>query len=250
MLKDKKISQYKETINNLIKDEEIKEEILNKIDFFIHIGKVKIDGNNLYGKIAHQNETDSLIINNDIFNFMFNYVESNVIFRKTINISQEYIKGGNHKITKYEKRDYRCCNNQNKISSKETEKIYNLKNNLVYDSVLQKEYDYDTYPEYMEYNDSRNCENSFHLEKNWYIPNGSIIKYRLGKNFMSENSNIYENYYICPFPTLNEVNDKICKFKNLEENLFNSFMTGKINIEELLEQNKKNNKQKIIQKQN
>ncbi|MBQ7141233.1 MAG: hypothetical protein IJO32_07010 [Bacilli bacterium] len=197
MFKDKKISQYKEQISKLIVDEEIKNDILDMVSFFTHNGKVKIDGNNLYGKITHQNETDSLIINYDLFKFVFNYVESNVIFRKTINISQEYIKGGNHKITKHEKRDYRCCNNQNKISIEETEKIYNLKNNLVYDSILLKEYDYDTYPEYMKYNSSKNSENSFHLEKKWYIPNGSIIKYILGKNFMKENNKLNEKYYIC-----------------------------------------------------
>lgn len=246
MLKNKKISQYKEQINKLIVDGEIKNEILNIIDLFVNNGKIKFDDNNLYGKIIHQNETRSIVIRYNNSNFIFNYIDSNEIFKKNINITQEYIKGGNHKINRQEKIDYRCVNNRNRVSIEEIEKIYNIKNHLVYDSTLKKEQDYNTHEDHMDYNNGDCCENSFYLEKKWYIPNGSAIKYTLSKDFVNEQSNLYENHSICKKPYYDDEQFIwVYEFVNLDENLFKSFMIGEINIDEVLKQIENN---KIFQK--
>lgn len=58
---------------------------------------------------------------------------------------------------------------------------------------------------------------------------------------MNEDDEICEHYLICPGVYFTET-DRIYKYVELDKDLFKSFMTGKININEVLEKNKEQKK--------
>lgn len=115
----------------------------------------------------------------------------------------------------------------------------------MYESTLKHEATYD-FLEYSIVYKSDKWSNNFDLEKQCYIANGSIIKYKLSKQYVNEPSELNEKYFICP-GSYSDGYTRYYNFIELDENLFKLFMTGNITIEELLEQNKSiiENKQKI-----
>lgn len=138
-------------------------------------------------------------------------------------------------------------NNKNKTEIEEVEKIYNKNHNLIYESILKNDNSYNSYADKIVYNEESSFENNFELTKNWYISNGSIIKYKFAKEKFKNKDYSKESYLICP-KVYEEKLKKTYYFDELDQNLFNQFMTGKISIEEVLEQNNKINKVKNISK--
>ena len=249
---NKEITNYISTLNKLFVDTEIKEKIVEKINFYKKYGKIYFKENNLYGTFINTYDLtratpakeflEIKILDNNV---ICNYSEQSN--KKIINIVQNGIKGGNTSICKKESTDIRSYNNNNRFSIEEIEKIYNYQDDLIYESNLEKEYNYDTYPYEIcniIYRDN-NYGNYFSLEKKWYIQNGSIIKYNLSKSFVNENDTIYETYSICP-ELRNVENDRDSKFVSLDKEIFKKFMLGNITINELIEEN--NQQKKLIKK--
>lgn len=248
------LDKYKEILNKIIVDEEICEDIIEKINFYLEYGKIYLDGKDLYGKYENKKDLNRAIPAVEFLEikardelFICNYSEwSN---RKVVNIVQKSLKGGNTSIYKKETDYTLTYNNENSTSSEEKEKIFNYQKRLVFDSKLEKEYDFDTYSKddsNIIYN-KEDFSNKFSLEKNWYISNGSIIKYTLSKSFLSNSfagsDEIEEHYSICPGVIVNEFG-RYFNYQELEKELFKKFMSGEINIDEVL-QNVKSKKLKF-----
>ena len=238
----KNLDNYKKFIKNLIVDKYISEEIISKIYFFNNHGTIKIEKNNLYGKINEKKNSDYLEIRYENNYLICNYTDWNS--NKYINITQKYIKGKNTKIDRKEKIEYKCSNNDNHTTIEEIEKIYNSHKELAYESELKKDYNYNTYENYMSYNNNICFDNEFSLDKKWYINNGSIISYRLSKSYFNTNSDINEFYEICQKP-FHDGFAIVHNYIELDKDLFVSFMTGNITIEELLEKVNNNNSKKL-----
>lgn len=249
---NKKITNYISTLDKIIVDREIKEKIVEKINFYKKYGKIYFEDKNLYGTFINTYDLNRAtpakefleikILDNN--NLICNYSEQSN--NKIINIVQNGIKGGNTSISKKEATDTRSYNNNNQFRIEEIEKIYNYQDDLIYESNLEKKYNYDTYPYEccnIIYSDN-NYGNYFSLEKKWYIQNGSIIKYNLSKSFVNENDAIYESYSICP-ELRNVENDRDSKFVSLDKEIFKKFMLGNITINELIEEN---NQKKLLKK--
>ena len=105
---------------------------------------------------------------------------------------------------------------------------------------------YDSIESSLVYNNYSYLINNFDLEKNWYISNGSIINYKLSKHYLYDQSELNESYSVCP-GSYSDGFTGYYNFTKLDEDLFKSFMTGQITIQQLLEQNqnKENSKKKI-----
>lgn len=236
----KKLNKLLKKLDKLLIDRKIKELIIDKIDFYSRYGKIYIDNDFIYGTHCVKNLNYSnprkefleiKIINN---NFICNYSEWEN--EKVINIVQKSIKGGNTRVYKKEETNNFAWNNNNKLKMQEQQKIYNCQNELVFESILEKEYDYYTYSfegSKVIYSET-DCSNRFSLEKKWYIQNGSIIKYNLSKSFISQNDEVCENYSICLYPYSTET-DRVYEFIELDKEIFKDFMTGKTNINELID---------------
>ena len=239
---EEKLNNYKEFIKKLIVDELIQKEILDKINLFVNDGTYTIEDNNLYAKLGIK-EPDYLEIKFINNNFICNYSEWNL--KRQVTITQKELKHSNIKINKREKNEVKCDGFQNETSTIELEKIYNEERKLAYTSKQSSEYDYNTYSNYMEYNDRSCFSNYFDTEKTWYLSNGTIIKYNLRKNLIHENADLEEYYSICKGPTEGEFSTTYY-YIELDKELFKSFMTGEISINELLEKAYKNKPQKKI----
>ncbi|MBR6690556.1 MAG: hypothetical protein IKL65_04430 [Bacilli bacterium] len=235
---------YKKFLEGLLVDKDIKEEIFNQIDIFSEDGKISFDGNNLYGKIINKKGNDHLEIRYENEYFVCNYTKWNG--RNIVNITQIEIKNKNIKIDKKEKIEYICPDNKNETTIEYLEKIYDSKNKLIYKSYLKGNSSYDSLENSVVYKSDSFWSNNFMLEKNWYIENGSIINYKLSKSYFNGQYDLNENYSVCP-GSYSDGFGKYYNFINLDEDLFNLFMTGQINIEQLLEQNKtkENSKKKL-----
>lgn len=170
---NKKIKNFITKLEKLLIDQEIKESIIEKINFYLKNGKIYFDNNDLYGTYINRNDLNRanpakefLEIKINDSNLICNYSEwSN---RNIINITQNNIKGGNTSIYKKETTNIFTYNNKNEFRISEKEKIYNYQNKLIYESQLEKEYDYDTFPyedSIIVYNEN-NFSNKFSLEKN------------------------------------------------------------------------------------
>lgn len=244
MKTNKKITNFISKLEKILIDSEIKELIIEKINFYLIHGKIIFSKNELYGTYINRSDLNRATPAKEFFelkiadnNLVCNYSEwSN---KKVVHITQQSIKGGNTSIYKKETNTVHTYNNTNQFSINEQGKIYNYQNRLIFESQLEKEYDYDTYP----YEDSNivykdnSISNSFSLEKKWYIHNGSIIKYNLSKSFMNQDDEICEHYSICPEVCWTET-DRVYKFVELDKEIFKNFMSGKITINEVLDKNK------------
>lgn len=228
------VNSYKKFLGSLLVDKEIKEEILNQINLFFEEGKITFDGNNLYGKMISKKSNEYLEIRYENQYFVCNYTKWNG--RNIVNITQIDLKNKNIKIDRKEKTEYTCPDNKNETKIEELEKIYGSENKLIYTSALNKKVSYNSLENSIVYEDDSYWENNFELEKNWYISDGSIIKYQVSKHYLYEQSELEESYSVCP-GSYSDGFGRYYHFTNLDENLFKSFMTGQITIEQLLEQN-------------
>lgn len=233
---------YKKFLESILVDKDIKEEIFNQIDIFSSEGKISFDGNNLYGKYINKKGNDYLEIRYENQYFVCNYTKWNG--RNIVNITQIDLKNKNIKIDRKEKTEYICPDNKNETKIEELEKIYNSENKLIYESTLNKSVSYNSIENSIVYEDDSYWANNFELEKNWYVSNGAIINYKLSKHYLYEQSKIEESYSVCP-GSYSDGFGRYYHFTNLDEDLFKLFMTGQITIEQLLEQNKENNKEKV-----
>ena len=98
---EEKLNNYIEFIKKNIVDEEIKEEILNRINIFQSDGNIAIEDNNLYAKINSKGEIDFLEIKYLNNYFICNY--SNWNLKQQVTITQKDLKFGNIKINRREK---------------------------------------------------------------------------------------------------------------------------------------------------
>lgn len=240
---EEKLEKYLEFIKKHIVDEEIKEEIIDKIKLFKNRGKITIEDRNLYAKIKRQNETDFLEIKYINNYFICNYSEWNL--KKQVTVTQKDLKNKNIKINRREKNEIECYNDQNETTIEEVEKIYNEENKLAYTGKEKQEFDYDTGSNFMEYNDNSYFSNYIDTEKTWYLFNGTIIKYTLRKNLIHDDASLEEHYTICKGPTIGDF-QKTYYFVELDKELFKTFMIGEISIDELLDKAYKNKNQKKI----
>ena len=238
------IERYKDLINQIILNQDIKKEILEKIEYFKNNGKVVIEGYNLYAK--SKKEKDFLEIKYENKYFLCNYSEWD--FGKFVTISEKELKNNSKKIERKEKVEYKCDDiNKNMTEIKEIEEIYDGNNNLIYESKYTNDIDFNILKNNMEYIDNHYFTNYFNLEKKWFISNGSIISYKLTKSVMNEHSEIEEKYSICPevyygnFATY-------YNYVNLDENLFKQFMSGNITIDDVLGQINKEEFYKMLNK--
>lgn len=234
------VNSYKKFLGSLLVDKEIKEEILNQINLFFEEGKITFDGNNLYGKMISKKSNEYLEIRYENQYFVCNYTKWNG--RNIVNITQIDLKNKNIKIDRKEKTEYTCPDNKNETKIEELEKIYGSENKLIYTSTLNENVSYNSLENSIVYEDDSYWENNFELEKNWYISDGSIIKYQVSKHYLYEQSELEESYSVCP-GSYSDGFERYYHFTNLDENLFKSFMTGQITIEQLLEQNQNNEKE-------
>ena len=167
-----------------------------------------------------------------------------------VTIEKETLKGGNYKLTKTDKVKYKTYNYQNTYDIEIEEWIYNLDNKLLYKSKTEIEESFNSYKEQLVYRDDSPFINVVSTEKDWYISNGSIIKYKMNKNEMHSKKGIEEEYLICKKPYKDEFGTTCC-FINLSRELFVELMTDKITIEEVLARlNKKEPVKKIGEKNN
>ena len=234
------VNSYKKFLESLLVDKEIKEEILNQLNISFEDGTITFDGNNLYGKTISKKANEYLEIRYENGYFVCNYTKWNG--RNIVNITQIDLKNKNIKIDRKEKTEYTCPDIKNETKIEELEKIYDSKNKLIYKSNLKKSVSYDSLESAIVYNDDRYWTNNFELEQEWYISNGSVINYKLSKHYFYEQSKLSESYSICP-DSYSDGFGRYYHFTNLDENLFKLFMSGKITIEQLLEQNQKNEKE-------
>ena len=234
---NRKLSKYVEELDKKLIDSEIKKSIMDSINFYLSHGKLYIDGDNLYGTYINTKDgtranhaKEFLEIKIDGFEIICNYSEwSN---RRLVNVIQNTLKGGNTKIYRKYTDKIATFNNQNMFDIKEEEYIYNYQGRLIYDYEMRKSKDYDTgaYDKSGIIYNGGFWNNYLLLEKNWYIENGSIIKYELSKHFMDDDSKLKEEYSICIQPVKTEFDGTIYNFLKLDEEVFIALMNGKLDI--------------------
>lgn len=235
------IDNFKTLINKIILNENIKEDILNKIDYFNKYGKIVIDGYNLYGKDKNNKDFLELKYKNNYF--LCNYTDWD--FSKFVTISEKELKNKNIKLERKEKVEYKSNDDINYTTKEEIEEIYNANNDLIYESKLKCDIEYVTNSNGIKYLDNHYFTNYCELNKKWYINNGSIINYSLKKSFFNENSKIEERYLICPEVHKTQF-ENYYNFIELDEKLFKDFMSGKITINEVLDNIDKVEFQKML----
>lgn len=241
------LDNYKKFIDNLIVDKEIKEEIINKIIYFNRTGKIKLDGYNLFGKITKERNNDYLEIRYENGFLICNYTMWN--FGRYVNITQKCLENGYIKINKKTKDDEEWYDKENEIQIEEIEKIYNADKKLVYESLFRKEDEYELKNNSFVYSDESPFKNYFSLDRKWYIDNGSIINYYLSNNSMNKDAFLIERYMICPEVSYDEFGNTY-NYLDLDKDLFKSFMTGNITIEEVLEKTNLEEEVKKLMKTN
>lgn len=238
---EKILDKYISFIEKEILDEEIKEKLIELIKFYYYYGKLCIDRKDLYGTYVNTKDLNRANPAKEFLeikvddNFICNYSEwSN---RKLVNIIQNFLKGGQSIIQKKEIVHYLTYNNRNEISEETVEKIYDYEKKLIYQCKKEEGNDFNTYldnKEHIIYNTREDSfdENKLTIEKRWYLPNGSILKYNLNKKNFLDNAKLEEIYTVCEGP----IDGHKYLFDELPKELFISFMTGKITIEELLKE--------------
>lgn len=248
MLRRKK-NNIKEKINNYIKfiekkviDNDLKEEIINQIHEFTKYGEIFIQGVTLYGKIIKTEGNDYIEIKCAGRFFTCNYTKWNS--SAAISINQTGLKNGNVKVSCEEKVDYICPKNKNSTDSKKIEKVYNDKGFIICDSTINEKESYDSYGEQLLYEETSIFNNSYNVEKNWYFTSGTIINYKLQKQNY-DLKNIEESYSICEKPFDDDFATNYI-FAELDKELFVQFMTGLIDLETLILQNKLTQKSKKL----
>ena len=228
------IKKYKSFIDQIVVDEEIKREILDKIRYVTNNGKVFSDNGNLFGKIKTENLFDYFELIYDDEKIVFNYTTWNR--RKIVNITQVNLKNGNIKIIKTEKVETASLDDENHSTNIDIAKIYSANGVLIYDRTLKYDDKFNSYPDEIVYAYDNFPHNYISLEKNWHLKNNVVINYIMHKQFTSENhSELCEQYNICP----NTKGSYVC-FVKLQEELFKQYISGLITEEEMIKRNSSN----------
>jgi len=233
------IDCYDTFLQKIIVDKKILDEILTEVDSFYKDGCVVIEGNNFSGRKSSKNGSDYLKISYENNTFICHYTKYNSKF--VFNIIQTFFN--NHiKIDKYENVRCKCAGNHSEDRVVEYHWIYDEEKRLLFESIFNEVKDYDVSNFQLQYCDS--TLNKFNLQKKWYFPNGSIVNYRVSKNYFSDNNNLKEQYSICEKPiTINYVK-RFC-FSDLDEELFKKLMQGEMNIFDVIKENNIINEQKV-----
>ena len=237
--KKEKIRNY---INFLIKkivDEILIDEIVEEINKFSKHGSFFIQESNLYGRINNNEGNDYIAIKCTDKSVVCNYTKWSG--SSNINICQTKLKNGNIKVSREEKIDYIHPLDKNSTRRKYNEKIYNDKDFLIYKSEISENEEYDSYSEQLIYNNSSVFDNKLEIEKNWYFIDGTIINYKLKKQNY-DFTKFEESYSICEKPYEDDI-AIYYNFNGLDRELFSQFMTGQIDLESLILQNKEKQKQ-------
>lgn len=237
------IDGYLKFIDRVLKDEEIKKEIKGEIKRFKNEGIITIDGNNLTGKILGRLNNLYLDIKYDKDKFVCSY--TNWSINSPVLIEQDVLKEGNYKTTKTEKAMIFSSNNINAYETKILEKVHNRDGILLYESESNEQEEFSSFNDKLIYRDDSPFKNYFNIEKTWYIPNGSVIKYTMSKNELHTKEGIQESYSICEGPIKTE-QGSFYYFDKLPKELFISFMTGRTTIQEVLNEVKKKGKAKTL----
>lgn len=223
---------YKDFLKNSICDEKIKDELLEQLKRFYDEGILVFCGKDLCGKIRNIKGDDYLEIKCGGDSIVCSYSKYN--FRKKINIIQSKIND----IVKVERKETSNCYNSegvNQSQNIELERVYNSKSDLLYESLLTDN-SYGRYlPIQIAYKDKTNFSNKLCLNRKWFYDNGSIIHYKLSKDFFSGDSNIKESYSICVKPyRVNCV--MVYDLEPIDVSLFKKVMLQEISIEDVIEQ--------------
>lgn len=227
------IKDYKILLKKILVDKVIADEIIYNIDRFEEDGQIFMDGQNLYGKKTAKNDKDYLEIRID--NNTINCIYTEWDLKMTVVISQMEMNNKQKRVSREETGNIKFSkfSDMNEQTTEKDEKIYNSENRLIYKCVSKQNETYNNSLISIRYKDSI-FSNTSEVDKEWYIYNGTIIKYKLAKNLLSEE--LVELYLICP-EALRECNINTYVFNELDKNLFIDFMTGKITIDEVLKQN-------------
>lgn len=225
------INGYVKFISELIKDETIKEEVIEQLKRFYEDGIINIDGNNLMGKIYGE---DNLYLDIKIHENKFICFYTMFDMNSVVLIEQDNLKDGNYKITKSDKTKYYTNNCEDIYSTKIEERIISKTNELLYESKYEAQEEFSYCKGRLVYKDDSPFRNFSKVKKMWYIPNGSIIVYQMDKNELYDKRKLEENYYICKEPCKTE-NCTIENYTRITRELFIDFMSGKLSIEEVLD---------------
>lgn len=227
------IESYKEFIKELIVDKKIRDDVLEKINFFNKNGVLFFDGNNLYGKIINKEGNDFIEIKyeNQKFNCFYTEWQS----KRRVSINQLNLKDNQKHIEIEEKNNYVFPEGsmENESSFEKIEKIYDSNNKLIYESKTNQNDTHNSTKDFVMYKNAY-FHNFLEIEKKWFVPNGTILKYTLTKDL---NNEVKESYSICPQKINNEF-ENLYLFNKIDKNIFVDFVTGKITIEEVLKLNK------------
>lgn len=229
--KENNVNAYITFISKVIKDKELRSEVIEKVEYFSSDGIITIDGSNLTGKIIREEGNLYLDIKYDKGKFVCSYTKWDI--NSLVLIEQEPLKNGNYKLTKTEKVKYKTPDSENIFEIEIEEKIYNSNDKLVYDSRIEIEESFDSQTKQLVYVDDSPFINMISIEKKWYMHNGSIILYNMEKNELNTKKGIQESYLICKKPYVSEFGTTK-NFIFLGRDLFIELMTGKLTIEEVL----------------
>lgn len=225
------INGYVKFISEIIKDETIKEEVIEQLKRFYEDGIINIDGNNLMGKIYGE---DNLYLDIKIHENKFICSYTMFDMNSVVLIEQDNLKDGNYKITKSDKTKYYTNNCEDIYSTKIEERIISKTNELLYESKYEAQEEFASCKGRLVYKDDSPFRNFSKVEKRWYIPNGSIIVYQMDKNELYDKRKLEENYSICKEPCKTE-SCTIENYTRIPRELFIDFMSGKLSIEEVLD---------------
>lgn len=243
--KNNNVDHYVKFISKIVKDEKIKKEIIEQLDIFSSNGKISIDGNNLTGKILDEQGNLYLDIKYENNKLLCSYTKWDI--NSVVLIEQEGLKSGDYKITVTDKTKYRCFNKKNKYSIKIEERIYNENNQLLYESENMIEEEFDSYSDRLIYVDDSPFVNIVKMEKTWYMPNGSIINYKMSKDELYSKKGIKEDYSICVAPC-ETLNGTTMYFSSIPKELYISIMTGELTLEDALDSLNKKDPVKMMGK--
>lgn len=232
--KEMDITTYIEFIKSVIVDKDLREDIIERIYDAKNHGIVYLDGNNLYGKIFRKENNDYLEIKYNSRLIDCTYTECSSSRR--VRITQDVLEGNKVYISVLEENviKYPAGSLDGEYENIKTEYIYDGES-LIYkstskdDSVFKSD---DTRLVYM----NQAFSNRLNLEREWYF--GDVtIKYQVSKDYLG--NVIEEHYSVCP-ERIESDYQNLFIFSELDREQFNSFMTGSITLDELIEANRSN----------
>lgn len=223
---------FRDFLKQNICDDSISSELISQLKRFYDEGVLIICGRDLIGKIRDIKGDDYLEIRYSDDDIICSYSKYN--YRKRINITQKRL---NEVIRVIRKESADCYNNEDYIENQniEIEKIYNEDLKLIYESLLTNNSYGKCVEDGIKYEDKGNLFNKMCLNKKWYFKNGSVIYYKLCKDFFSGSSKSNETYSICLKPYMvNYV--MVYDLVPLDETLFKKLLMQEVTIEDVVKQ--------------